>query len=73
MGGGYDPRYQVKQFLARVRGAFSWLDIFTTGDSRWVLVRPVEGDTNGMGGWNTGVEFPFERKRFRRGVLPPRR
>lgn len=69
-----DPRYMVKKYIGVVRGNYGWFAVFTTKDPKVVLFCALAGtDENGHGGYQGGLQFPVERKRLKRGVLPPGR
>jgi hypothetical protein len=51
--GGFDVRYQVKQYVAVVRGPFCRFTVFETGDSQWYLFDQMDSY-----GCSTTLQFP---------------
>lgn len=56
MRGTYDQRYQVKQFVAEVEGAFSRFQVFKTGDDKWYLFSQLDPS-----GCSTGLQVPVKK------------
>ena len=50
-------RYGVKQFVARVRSRFCRFNVFETGDSRYYLFDPIDGN-----GCSYCMAFPVLKK-----------
>lgn len=68
----------VKQSIGTIRGRRCFFNCYNSGLSGWVLLRcalplhPWTLDNCPPGAvYETGLEFAYPRKRFKRGVLPP--
>ena len=59
-GGSYDVRYQVKQFVAVVRGSFARFMVFETGDPKFYFFQQIDADGNA-----TALQWPVEKSRLR--------
>lgn len=56
----FDPRYQVKQYVARVEGERAAFRVFETGDARvWLFSQVDENDCD------TGLQMPVLKRDVR--------
>lgn len=59
--GGFLPRCQVKQYVARVRGEFSVFDVYTTGDAQYYWFAQLDRTET----YQTGLAWPVAKARLR--------
>ena len=57
---GFDVRYQVKQYVAVVKGAFARFRVFETGDSKFYLFSMIDDND-----CDTGLQWPVRKKDLR--------
>lgn len=51
-----DPRYMVKKWVGKIKGAWCWFNVFTTGAPGWLLFCVLDDH-----GCDTTIHFPIKK------------